>query len=168
MVPSSSKFLCSTCEIKELNYPKVKIGLGLLILGSHTLLLPSLGLENKKLQYISVVLQSEVMIVRSSPGRKHSCQTQGAQVSLSPIRLPGRGKQVQDPSEHALSPSTLIRGQAISAPQVQGGAYSGEVILKRVNTVPLATLQETDQLLAQQLLRDHSPLGLAAVFAVTV
>lgn len=108
------------------------------------------------------------MIARSGPGRKHSCQTKVAQVSLSSIRLPGRGKQVQDPSEHALSPSTLIRGQAISAPQVQGGAYSGEVMLKRVNTVPSATLQDTDQLLAQQLLRDHSPLGLAAVFAVTV
>lgn len=45
----------------------------------------------------------------------------------------------------------------------------GDETLKRTDTLPSATVQETDWLLAQQLLlRDHSPLGMAAVFALTV
>lgn len=44
-----------------------------------------------------------------------------------------------------------------------------EETLWRTDTLPSATVQETDWLLAQQLLlRDHSPLRIAAVFALTV
>lgn len=44
-----------------------------------------------------------------------------------------------------------------------------EKTLKKTDSVPSAILQEIDQPLAQQLLlRDHSPLGIAAVFTLTV
>lgn len=44
-----------------------------------------------------------------------------------------------------------------------------EETLKETDTLLSAILQEIDQLLAKQLLlRDHSPLGITAVFTLTV
>lgn len=144
------------------------MALGCPLLDNIHVCFPPLVWVIKSWQYISAVHQGEVMVVRSATGRKHSCQTKMLQNSLSSIGLLGRGKQVQDP-EPAFSPRSLLRGQSISAPQVQKGLILEEEILQITDTLPSAALEEIHQLLAQQLLlRDHSWLGIAAVFAGTV
>lgn len=87
--------------------------------------------------------------------------------SLSSISLLGSGEQVQDagPAFSPVSCSEAIPSGLLRSTQ---GLLLEEGTL-RTRTVLSATWQENDLQPAQQLLlRDHSPLGPAAVFALTV
>lgn len=90
------------------------------------------------------------------------------QASLSSISLLGRGKQVKTQGLHHLP--TRCSETSLSLPHGSREVLIlEEETLKETDTLPSAILQEIDQLLAKQLLlRDHSPLGITAVFTLTI
>jgi len=79
-----------------------------------------------------------------------------------------KGRRCQTQSPHVL-PAPRPEGGPSTPLRSREELILEEETLKRTDTLPSATLQEMDGLLAERLLlRDHSPLGIAAVFALTV
>lgn len=121
----------------------------------------------KSCQHISAVHQVEVTVVRSTTERKHLRQTWMVQASLRSTGFLERGNQVQDPEPMFFS-STLLRAGPLPLGSREGLLLEEEETL-RTDARPSATGQETAVRLAQQLLlRDHSPPGPPAMFALTV
>lgn len=119
---------------------------------------------------ISALLQRKVRVVRSDTGRKYLCQIMMVQASRAPWVFWGEGSRCKTQSLHFLpNPSQRAVLLCPTPSRSSEELILEEETLKRADALPSATVQETDWLLAQQLLlRDHSPLGIAAVFALTV
>lgn len=159
MVPSISKHLCYICEIRQLMHPKTK-----LVLNCPFYQIAHISaslLEFQLSAAMSLLLLSTK--VRSQwwgqLGRKHSCQIQMVQASLSSSVSWGGRSRCRTCNLH-FSPAPCSEASSSLLLRSSEGIILVKERLKRTNTSHQLHCTTLIRLWAQQLLlRDHSPQG---------